>query len=911
MSIFFGQLNPNFSLKILLNLPIIKNQMTSQDIRQKFLDFFKSKQHLIVPSAPIVLKDDPTLMFSNSGMTQFKDYFLGYKTPISPRIADTQKCLRVSGKHNDLDDVGRDTYHHTMFEMLGNWSFGDYFKKEAIDFAWQLLTEIYQIPKENLYVTIFEGDEKEHLERDNEAFNFWKNHISEARIINGNKKDNFWEMGESGPCGPCSEIHIDLRSEDEKAKVSGLDLVNKDHPQVVEVWNLVFMEFNRKADGSLEKLPNKHVDTGMGFERLCMALQGKSSNYDTDVFTPLISKVEALTQKKYTGNLTDEKDIAIRVVVDHIRAVSFAIADGQLPSNSGAGYVIRRILRRAISYAYRFLNMNNAFLYELVAILKKEMGDFFPELVKQEKLITEVIKEEEQSFLKTIENGLVRLDVIINETLAKNEKVLPGAQVFELYDTFGFPADLSRIIAEEKGLTISEADFEQEMTAQKSRSKKSSAQKIYDWEILEEKPQEFVGYDENSCTTLINRFRKIENKDGIFYQIVLQKTPFYPEGGGQVGDTGILIPSYAEGFDIDNPNNFTPTESSEIIEILETKKENNLNISLIKNLPKDVGALFYAKIKVKNRKNSQANHSATHLLHEALRDVLGTHVEQKGSFVGPKYLRFDFSHFGKMSDEDISLVEEKVNQKIKENIALQEFRELPIAEAMEKGAMALFGEKYGDKVRLIQFDSSKELCGGTHVKSTGEIGHFKIQQETSAAAGIRRIEAISGDESETYFKNLENEIKQLQTLLKSKEVGKSVAKLIEENAHLKAELSALQNKLAKNETATWKNDYVEKNGKLLLVKKTSLEPVAIKDLVFQLKKEIPNSVTIILSDANEKPSIIIGVSSDLEQSLPAGTIIKNLAKEIQGGGGGNPGFATAGGKNLAGLEKAYELALNI
>ncbi|SEF53857.1 alanyl-tRNA synthetase [Halpernia humi] len=867
--------------------------MTSQEIRQQFLDYFKSKQHQIVPSAPIVLKDDPTLMFSNSGMTQFKDYFLGYKTPSSPRIADTQKCLRVSGKHNDLDDVGRDTYHHTMFEMLGNWSFGDYFKKEAIDFAWELLTEVYKIPKENLYVTIFKGDKKENLERDNEAFDYWKKHISEDRIINGNKKDNFWEMGESGPCGPCSEIHIDLRTAEEKAKISGLDLVNNDHPQVVEVWNLVFMEFNRKADGSLEKLPNKHVDTGMGFERLCMALQGKSSNYDTDVFTPLIAKVEAISGVKYTGILENEKDIAIRVLVDHIRAVSFAIADGQLPSNTGAGYVIRRILRRAISYSYRFLNMKEAFLFELVAVLKNEMGDFFPELIKQEKLITEVIKEEENSFLKTIETGLVRLDFIITETLNKNEKILPGNQVFELYDTFGFPADLSRIIAEEKGLSIDEKAFDEEMLKQKTRSKKSSAQKVYDWEILNETPQEFVGYDENETETSINRFRKIENKDGEFYQIVLQKTPFYAEGGGQIGDKGFL------------------SNDDENIEILETKKESNLNISLIKNLPKNPNGKFLAKINNEDRQNSEANHSATHLLHEALRDVLGTHVEQKGSFVGPNYLRFDFSHFGKISEEDLALVENKVNQKIKENIALQEFRNIPISEAMEKGAMALFGEKYGDNVRMIQFGSSKELCGGTHVDFTGEIGHFKIQQETSAAAGIRRIEAISGDKSAEYFKNLEQEIKELSELLKSKDLKKSVEKLLEENSHLKSEIDSLNKEKANNEVSDWKNSFVEKDGKMLLVKKTSLDAGSVKDLVFQLKKEIPNSITIILSDANEKPMITVGVSADLEGKFQAGNIIKDLAKEIQGGGGGNPGFATAGGKNLAGLENAYQKALNI
>ena len=885
--------------------------MTSQQIRQQFLDFFKEKGHQIVPSAPIVLKDDPTLMFSNSGMTQFKDYFLGYKEPKSPRIADTQKCLRVSGKHNDLDDVGRDTYHHTMFEMLGNWSFGDYFKKEAIDYAWELLTEVYKIPKENLYVTIFEGDASENLDRDNDAYNFWKAHISEDRIINGNKKDNFWEMGESGPCGPCSEIHIDIRTEEEKAKISGLDLVNNDHPQVVEVWNLVFMEFNRKADGSLEKLPSRHVDTGMGFERLCMALQGETSNYDTDVFMPLITKVEELSGKKYTGILEDEKDIAIRVVVDHIRAVAFAIADGQLPSNGGAGYVIRRILRRGISYAYRFLGMKEAFLYELVAILKTEMGGFFPELVKQEKLVTEVIREEEISFLKTIEHGLKRIDLVINETLSKNQKTLPGTAVFELYDTYGFPADLSRIIAEEKQLTVDEVGFEEEMNKQKQRSKKSSAQKVYDWVVLEEKAESFVGYDQMVSETFITRYRKVENKDGEFYQIVLSKSPFYPEGGGQVGDKGILIPSYAEGFDISNPSVSTITDCSEIIEVLETRKENNLIVSLINELPKDAGAVFYAKVNESERRNSQANHSVTHLLHEALREVLGTHVEQKGSFVSPDYLRFDFSHFSKMDDEQLKIVEEKVNAKIKENIALQEFREIPITEAMEKGAMALFGEKYGDKVRMIQFGSSKELCGGTHVKHTGEIGHFKIQNESSTAAGIRRIEAISGDQSAAYFRNLETQLKEISSLLKSKDLTKSVEKLMEENSSLKSEIESLKKEKAKSETSNWANDFVVKEDKKLLVKKVSLDAGSVKDIVFQLKKDIENSVIIIISDADGKPMITVGVSADLESKYHAGNIVKDLAKEIQGGGGGNPGFATAGGKNLGGIENTYQKALAI
>lgn len=864
--------------------------MTSQEIRQRFLDFFKEKGHQIVPSAPIVLKDDPTLMFSNSGMTQFKDFFLGYKEPSSLRIADTQKCLRVSGKHNDLDDVGRDTYHHTMFEMLGNWSFGDYFKKEAIAWAWELLTEVYKISKDDLYVTIFEGDVSENLERDQDAYNFWKEHIDESRIINGNKKDNFWEMGDTGPCGPCSEIHVDIRSAEEKAKVSGRELVNQDHPQVVEVWNLVFMEFLRKADKSLEKLPKQNVDTGMGFERLCMALQGKESNYDTDVFTPLISKVEEISGKKYTGILENEKDIAIRVVVDHIRAVAFAIADGQLPSNGGAGYVIRRILRRAISYAYRFLDMKEAFLYQLVAILKDQMGSFFPEIVKQEKLVTEVIKEEENSFLKTIEHGLVRLDAIIQATINNNEKNLPGEQVFELYDTFGFPADLSRIIAEEKGLSIDEAGFEEEMNKQKQRSKQSSASKTYDWVILEEKPENFVGYDLTENEVKITRYRKIENKDGEFYQIVLDETPFYAEGGGQVGDKGML------------------ENAAESIEILDTKKENNLNISLIPTLPQDVKASFTAKVDLSKRKDTENNHSATHLLHEALRNVLGTHVEQKGSFVGPDYLRFDFSHFSKITEEEWAAVEQQVNEKIRANIALQEYRNIPIQEAMDKGAMALFGEKYGDNVRMIEFGTSKELCGGTHVKNTGEIGLFKIESEGSAAAGIRRIEAITGSKAREYFETLEKNYQEIAQFLKSKDVLKSVQKLVEENQSLKSEIESFKAEKAKQEALQWKNEYLDKGDKKLLVKKTSMDAGSIKDIVFQLKKEIPGSLTIILSNAGDKPMITIGVSDDLTQTYQAGALIKDLAKEIQGGGGGAPAFATAGGKNLDGLEKAFEKA---
>ena len=653
------------------------------------------------------------------------------------------------------------------------------------------------------------------------------------------------------------------------------------------------MQFNRKADGSLENLPARHIDTGMGFERLCMALQQKESNYDTDVFTPLIAKVEELSGKKYTGILTDEKDIAIRVIVDHIRAVSFAIADGQLPSNGGAGYVIRRILRRGISYAYRFLDRKEPFLYQLVAVLQEQMGKFFPELEKQGTLVTEVIKSEEESFLRTIETGLIRVDKLIQQTISEGKKVLPTEEVFELYDTYGFPDDLTRIIAEEKGLTIDEAGFEQALNEQKQRSKADSAQKVYDWVTLEEKPENFVGYDKTESETYITRYRKVENKDGEFYQVVLSESPFYPEGGGQIGDKGVL------------------ENAVESFEVLETKKENGLIISLINGLPKDAGAVFYAKVNSSDRKNSQANHSVTHLLHEALREVLGTHVEQKGSFVGPDYLRFDFSHFSKMTEDELALVEEKVNAKIQESIALQEFRNIPIQEALDRGAMALFGEKYGDNVRMIQFGTSMELCGGTHVKNTSEIGLFKIVSESSAAAGIRRIEAISGDKSAEYFKNLEKQIAALSQLLKSKDVVRSIEKLIEENTALKSEVEAFKKEKAKGEIDNWKGAYEQKGDKLLLVKKTSLDAGSVKDIVFQLKREIPTSITVILSDADNKPMITVGVSDDLAGIYQAGALIKELAKEIQGGGGGNPGFATAGGKNLDGLENAYQKALNI
>lgn len=865
--------------------------MTSQEIRQKYLDFFKSKGHTIVPSAPILLKDDPTLMFSNSGMTQFKDFFLGYKEPTSTKVADTQKCLRVSGKHNDLDDVGRDTYHHTMFEMLGNWSFGDYFKKEAITWAWELLTEVYKIPKENIYVTIFEGDASENLERDQDAYDFWKEHIAEDRIINGNKKDNFWEMGDQGPCGPCSEIHVDLRTPEEKAKVSGKELVNNDHPQVVEIWNLVFMEFNRKADGSLEKLPKQNVDTGMGFERLCMALQGKSSNYDTDVFTPLIERVEELSGKKYTGKLEDEKDIAIRVIVDHIRAVSFAIADGQLPSNNGAGYVIRRILRRAIRYAFTFLDRKEPFIYQLVKTLIQQMGDAFPELVKQGHLVEAVIKEEEISFLRTLEQGLLMLDSMMNNA---TDKQISGSKAFELYDTYGFPIDLTALILAEKGFTLDEKGFEENLQKQKERSRAAAQMKADDWvNVREDEETEFIGYDTLESIVRITKYRKVESqKDGTLYQLVFNVTPFYPEGGGQVGDKGILI-----------------SANGETTYILDTKKENNLIIHITESLPENLTDPFRAE--VKGRIYTAANHTATHLLHQALREVLGTHVEQRGSKVDMESLRFDFSHFQKMTEEEIREVEKKVNERILAKIELQEHRNISMQQALEAGAMALFGEKYGDKVRMIQFGDSKELCGGTHLKNTSDIWYFKIVSEGAVAAGIRRVEAITRDKVKQYFFEIEEQTERLSQVLKSKDLVKSVEKILDENAQLKVELESLKREKAQGEVKNWKNEFAQAGDKQLLVKKTSMDAGSVKDIVFQLKKEIPSSVIIILSDAGEKPMITVGVSEDLEGKYHAGNIVKDLAKEIQGGGGGNSGFATAGGKNLAGLENAYNKAKEI
>jgi len=866
--------------------------MKSQDVRKKFLQFFESKKHAIVPSAPMVLKNDPTLMFTNSGMAPFKEYFLGNATPKSNRIADTQKCLRVSGKHNDLEEVGYDTYHHTMFEMLGNWSFGDYFKKEAIAWAWELLTEVYGINKDILYVTVFEGDEKDGTKMDQEAYDLWKAIIPEDRILMGNKKDNFWEMGEQGPCGPCSEIHVDIRSEEEKAKVDGKSLVNEDHPQVVEIWNLVFMQFNRKANGSLEELPAKHIDTGMGFERLCMVLQNVQSNYDTDVFTPLINKIEGVTNINYGKE--EKIDIAIRVIADHVRAVAFAIADGQLPSNNGAGYVIRRILRRAIRYGFTFLNQKEPFIYKLAETLSSQMGDAFPEIKKQESLVTNVIKEEEQSFLRTLDQGLLLLDKVIDETKGKE---VSGTKAFELYDTYGFPLDLTQLIAREKGYSINEVEFEAGMKAQKDRSRAASASETGDWITVEESTEEFVGYDNLITDSKITRYRKVTTKkDGDQYQLVFNTTPFYPEGGGQVGDKGYIEIS-----------------SEEKISVLDTKKENNVIIHFTKKLPSDVSSTFKAIVSNESRKLSASNHTATHLLHQALRTILGTHVEQKGSLVSPKHLRFDFSHFSKVTAEQLEEIENFVNAKIKENLPLIEKRSIPIQEAIDEGAMALFGEKYGDSVRAIRFGESIELCGGTHVQQTADIWHFKIKSESAVAAGIRRIEAITNVAVGDYFENIERNYNSIKEILKNpKDITKSVSSLQDENTALKKQIEQLLKDKAKNMKGDLKNQINQVNGVNFLATKVDLDPASIKNLLFELGGEVDNLFALFATaPSNEKAMLTCYISKDLanEKGYNAGTVVRELGKYIHGGGGGQNFFATAGGKNPGGIPKVLEKAI--
>lgn len=871
--------------------------MKSQDIRKAYLNFFESKGHLIVPSAPIVLKDDPTLMFNNSGMAQFKEYFLGNGTPKSPRIADTQKCLRVSGKHNDLEDVGFDTYHHTMFEMLGNWSFGDYFKKEALAWAWEFLTEVLKLDKDRLYVSVFEGNPAENVPFDQEAFDIWKQYVSEDRIILGNKKDNFWEMGDQGPCGPCSEIHIDLRSNEERAKVSGRDLVNADHPQVVEIWNNVFMEFNRKADGSLEKLPAQHVDTGMGFERLCMAMQNVTSNYDTDVFTPLIAKVEEITGLKYTSNevknISEEQNktnIAIRVIVDHVRAVAFAIADGQLPSNTGAGYVIRRILRRAIRYGFTFLGTKEPFINKLVEVLANQMGEFFPEIKSQQQLVTNVIREEEASFLRTLEQGLQLLDKVVAETSGKE---VSGEKVFELYDTFGFPKDLTALILKEKGYSFNETEFETELQKQKARSRAASEVTTDDWKVLiDGNVETFVGYDQTENNVKITRIRKVDSKkDGVLYQIVLDSTPFYPEGGGQVGDKGTLV------------------SANETIEIIDTKKENNLILHFAKQLPENVEAGFVAKVNTDLRTSTSKNHSATHLMHLALRTILGTHVEQKGSLVNPNYLRFDFSHFSKVLDEELRQVEDFVNARIEEQLQLVEHRNIPIQQAMAQGAMALFGEKYGDTVRMIEFGDSKELCGGIHVKNTADIWHFKIVSEGAVAAGIRRIEAITGDAVKDFYKNQENTLAEIKEVLKNpQDVLKSVASLQDDNAKLKKQLEQLVKEKIEGLKNTLVADFQEINGIQFLAKQVDLSMSSTKDLAQAIGTSKPNAFVFLASIEDNAPNIHCYISKELvaEKGLNAGNVIRELGKLIDGNGGGQPFFASGKGKNGGGIKEALE-----
>ena len=864
-----------------------KDMMTAKEIRESFKSFFESKEHLIVPSAPMVVKDDPTLMFTNAGMNQFKDIILGNRAPKSRRVADSQKCLRVSGKHNDLEEVGHDTYHHTMFEMLGNWSFGDYFKKEAISWAWEYLVDVLKLDPKNLYATVFEGSKEEGLERDNEAAAIWEQFLPKDHILNGNKHDNFWEMGDTGPCGPCSEIHMDSRSDEEKAKVPGRDLVNKDHPQVIEIWNLVFMQFNRKADHSLEPLPAKVIDTGMGFERLVRTLQGKQSNYDTDVFQPIIKQIGALTGKEYGK---DEKvDIAMRVVADHIRTIAFSITDGQLPSNAKAGYVIRRILRRAVRYAYTFLGQKEAFLYKLLPVLIDNMGDAYPELGAQKTLIEKVIIEEEESFLRTLETGIKLLDKVMADAKAAKSTVISGVNAFTLYDTYGFPLDLTELILRENGMTVNIDEFNEEMAKQKARARNAAAVENGDWVVLKEGETEFVGYDFTEYETSILRYREVKQKSGVIYQIVLDKTPFYAEMGGQVGDTGVIVSEF------------------ETIDIIDTKKENGLPVHITKKLPEHPEAPMMACVDTDKRHACEANHTATHLVDEALREVLGTHVEQKGSLVSPDGLRFDFSHFQKVTDEELRQVERLVNEKIREDLPLQEHRDLPIEEAKKLGAIALFGEKYGDKVRVVQFGSSIEFCGGVHASSTGRIGMFKIISESSIAAGVRRIEALTGAAVEEMLYNYQDSMNNLKALLPGSSVEASVKKALEENASLKKQLEEFQKEKAGQLKGNLIAQAKDVNGVKVISAVISASAAMAKDLVFGIRGELTaNTIVIIGSEEAGKPMLTVSVSDDLTSRFNAGQMVREAAKLIQGGGGGQPHFATAGGKNANGLQAAVE-----
>ncbi len=868
--------------------------LTAKETRESFKSFFEAKGHKIVSSAPMVIKDDPTLMFTNAGMNQFKDIILGNHEAKYKRVANSQKCLRVSGKHNDLEEVGHDTYHHTMFEMLGNWSFGDYFKKEAIDWAWEYLVDVLQLDTNRLYATIFEGSPEENLEKDEEALSLWQQYLPSEQIIDGNKADNFWEMGDTGPCGPCSEIHIDLRTDEERKQIDGADLVNKDHPQVIEIWNLVFMQYNRKADGSLEPLPNKVIDTGMGFERLCAVLQGKISNYDTDVFQPIIKRISEITHLTYGK---DEKiDIAMRVISDHIRTIAFSITDGQLPSNAKAGYVIRRILRRAVRYGYTFLNQKHPFMFQLIPVLVENMGDAYPELKTQQNLIEKVMKEEEESFLHTLETGIHLLEKTIQEADKKGENIISGKAAFTLYDTFGFPLDLTELILKEKGKSVDVEEFNAEMEKQRERARNAATVETGDWMVLKEGTSAFIGYDFTTYDVSILRYREVKRKKEKLYQIVLDKTPFYAESGGQIGDTGKLV------------------NGTETIEVIDTVNENNLTIHLTKKLPTDVSATFQAIVNVEKRVKTAANHTATHLLDQALREVLGTHVEQKGSLVTPEYIRFDFSHFQKMTDEEIKQVERLINRRIRKNIPLTEHRNIPISEAKEMGAIALFGEKYGEEVRVIQFDSSIEFCGGTHTSSTGNIGIFKIISESSIAAGVRRIEAITGERVEEMMYTVQDMIADIRGLFNdAPDLTNVIKKYIEGHDELQKSLEGyVKEKKAEIKKHLLENSK-EVNGIRLIKLVSPLPADHIKDIAFQLRGEIPENLFFVAtSDYGQKPSLTIMISDNLvADGLNAGKMIREAAKLIQGGGGGQAHFATAGGKNTDGLTQALDKILEL
>ena len=868
--------------------------MNSSELRKAFQDFFRSKAHKIVPSAPLVIKNDPTLMFTNAGMNQFKDIFLGNSQPEHVRVANSQKCLRVSGKHNDLEEVGHDTYHHTMFEMLGNWSFGGYFKKEAIHWAKEFLVDVLKIPIDRLYATIFKGSEKENVERDSEAFTYWKEVIGSERILEGSKKDNFWEMGDTGPCGPCSEIHIDLRPDDERKKKPGKELVNKNHPLVIEIWNLVFIQYNRLASGQLESLPQKHVDTGMGFERLCMMVQGKSSNYDTDLFQPIIQEIGLLSGKKYGDN--EKNDIAMRVVADHLRAVSFSIAEGQLPSNNKAGYVIRRILRRAIRYAYSFLGQNKPFIYKLVHVMTNNLGHAFPELLSQKELISKVIKEEEVSFLKTLDTGIRMLEDLIGQTRSQGKSVLSGKSAFTLYDTYGFPLDLTELIVKEHNMTVDSEEFERNMLVQKSRSRNAGKLEAGDWVELEKGDQEgFIGYDHSESEIKVMKYRKVSQQDKVLYHLIFNKTPFYAESGGQVGDKGII------------------ESENETLKIIDTQKENEIIIHFVNKLPEDLKTSFKARVNIKERSDTEKNHSATHLLHRALREILGEHVEQKGSLVHPDYLRFDFSHFQKLNHKEIISIEKTVNADIRANFILEEDRSLPYNEAIKKGALALFGEKYAEKVRVIRFGNSIELCGGTHVDATGQIGLFKIISESSIAAGIRRIEAVTGPKAEEYILSQQAIIEKVrQTLKGSEDIVKTVKELSIENQKLRHQIEKFEKIRIKNLKGKLINNDLEKAGDVsLIIKEVSVGSAAeLKDMAFQLRNQVSNLYCTLGADIQGKAHLVLIISDNLVESLKldAGKIIKDISEKINGGGGGQPFLATAGGQSPAGIHMALELA---